>query len=63
MLKKIKELIHIRNQAHNLRALSILESIFDSNDATTSAPSIDSEFVRKVQEAIPINLGTKKDPN
>jgi hypothetical protein len=35
--------------------------MFDSNDATTSTPSIDSESVRKVQEAIPINLGTEKD--
>jgi hypothetical protein len=43
-------------------SLSILEYMFDSNDATTSSPSIDSEFVRKVQEAIPINLGTEKDP-
>jgi ribonuclease HI len=42
--------------------LSVLESMFDFNDATTSAPSIDSEFVRKVQEAIPINLGTEKYP-
>jgi hypothetical protein len=28
--------------------LSILESMFDSNDATTFAPSIDCEYVRKV---------------
>jgi ribonuclease HI len=43
-------------------SLSVLESMFDSNDATTFAPSIDSESVRKVQESIPINLGTEKDP-
>jgi hypothetical protein len=43
-------------------SLSVLESMFDSNDASTSAPSIDSESVRKVQETIPINMGTKKDP-
>jgi hypothetical protein len=36
--------------------------MFDSNDATTSSPSIDSESVRKVQETIPINLGTEKNP-
>jgi ribonuclease HI len=42
--------------------LSVLESMFDSDDATTSAPSIDSESVRKVQEAIPVNLGSEKDP-
>ena len=42
--------------------LSALESMFDSDDATTSAPSIDSESVRKVQEAIPVNLGSEKDP-
>jgi ribonuclease HI len=28
--------------------LSVLESMFDSNDATTFVPSIDSEYVRKV---------------
>jgi hypothetical protein len=42
--------------------LFVLESMFDSNDATTYAPSIDSESVRKVQKTIPINVGTEKDP-
>jgi hypothetical protein len=36
-------------------SLSVLESMFDSNDATTFLPSIDRESIRKVQEAIPIN--------
>jgi hypothetical protein len=40
----------------------MLESMFDSNDASMYAPSINSESIRKVQETTPINMGTKKDP-
>jgi hypothetical protein len=38
----------------------MFESMFDSNDASTYAPSINSECVRKVKETPPINMGTKK---
>jgi hypothetical protein len=43
-------------------SLFMLESMFDYNDASTFALSIDSESIKKVQETILIIIGTEKDP-